>query len=82
MLEGEKGCCCLTAFKLRKGRVFDLLALLAPHPEHQLAFLVCVRCLFYHLEISGSLTWVSLHDTVLCSRDVFVVRAVSTKVYM
>lgn len=81
VLEGMKGCCFLTAFKLRKGGVFDLLALPEPHPEHQLAFLVRVRRFFYHLEMAGSLTWVSLYDTVLCSRDVFIL-CVSTKVYV
>ena len=44
-LEGGKGCCFLTASKLRKGRVFDLLALPAPAPRTAIG-ISCVCSLF------------------------------------
>lgn len=46
-LEGVKGCCFLTASKLSKGRIFDLLAL--PAPASRIAIGISCVCLLFVL---------------------------------
>lgn len=59
-LEGVKGCCFLTASKLRKGRVFELLAL--PAPASRTAIGISRVCLLFVLPFGNC----SLASMVLC----------------